>query len=269
MSLFTKPPCPVLTALKAEADAAKESVSAATRKLVRAAEDYGFDSVWPAEHHFSEYGYCASPALSLAALALDTKRIRLGTGVVVLPLHHPIRVAEQAEVPVVVMHPPFRWQRGYRRWLEEELPDLEARTGVTVAIENMFPVRMGRRAVTLHANQDLEELEGIPHLVLDTSHAAVAHHDPVEVRQRFGPRLRHVHLSDNAGRGWDSHLPPGQGVLDLDAFCEDLADDGYDGAVSLEVDLRTHLTDPVRLREVMVSMRERAERLLRISPDPT
>jgi sugar phosphate isomerase/epimerase len=105
--------------------------------------------------------------------------------------------------------------------------------------------------------------------VLDTSHAAVAHHDPVEVRQRFGPRLRHVHLSDNAGRGWDSHLPPGQGVLDLDAFCEDLADDGYDGAVSLEVDLRTHLTDPVRLREVMVSMRERAERLLRISPDPT
>jgi sugar phosphate isomerase/epimerase len=180
-----------------------------------------------------------------------------------------IRVAEQAEVPVVVMHPPFRWQRGYRRWLEEELPDLEARTGVTVAIENMFPVRMGRRAVTLHANQDLEELEGIPHLVLDTSHAAVAHHDPVEVRQRFGPRLRHVHLSDNAGRGWDSHLPPGQGVLDLDAFCEDLADDGYDGAVSLEVDLRTHLTDPVRLREVMVSMRERAERLLRISPDPT
>jgi sugar phosphate isomerase/epimerase len=175
-----------------------------------------------------------------------------------------IRVAEQAEVPVVVMHPPFRWQRGYRRWLDEDLPELEARTGVTVAIENMFPVRMGRRAVTLHSNQDLEELEGLPHLVLDTSHAAVAQHDPVEVRQRFGPRLSHVHLSDNAGRGWDSHLPPGQGVLDLDAFCEDLADDGYAGAVSLEVDLRTHLTDPVRLREVMVSMRERAERALRI-----
>ena len=175
-----------------------------------------------------------------------------------------IRVAEEAEVPVVVMHPPFRWQRGYRRWLDEDLPELEARTGVTVAIENMFPVRMGRRGVTLHANQDLDELEGLPHLVLDTSHAAVAQHDPVEVRQRFGARLRHVHLSDNAGRGWDSHLPPGQGVLDLDAFCEDLADDGYVGAVSLEVDLRTHLTDPVRLREVMVSMRERAERALRI-----
>ena len=62
--------------------------------LMRAAEGYGFDSVWPAEHHFSEYGYCASPALTLAALALDTRRLRLGTGVVVLPLNHPLRVAE-------------------------------------------------------------------------------------------------------------------------------------------------------------------------------
>lgn len=173
-----------------------------------------------------------------------------------------IRVAEEAEVPLVVMHPPYRWQRSYRRWLDQELPRLEARTGITVAIENMFPVRMGRRGVTFHANQDLDELEGIPHLVLDTSHAAVAGHDLVEVRRRFGERLRHVHLSDNAGKGWDSHLPPGEGVLDLDAFCADLVDSGYEGAVSLEVDLRTYLTDPVRLRDVMVRMRERAERML-------
>ena len=52
--------------------------------LMRAAEDFGFDSVWPAEHHFTEYGYCASPAVTLAAIAAVTKRIRLGTGIVVL-----------------------------------------------------------------------------------------------------------------------------------------------------------------------------------------
>jgi alkanesulfonate monooxygenase SsuD/methylene tetrahydromethanopterin reductase-like flavin-dependent oxidoreductase (luciferase family) len=63
-------------------------------ELMRAAEDLGFDSIWPAEHHFTEYGYCASPALSLAAIAAQTRRIRLGTGVVVLPLNHPLRVAE-------------------------------------------------------------------------------------------------------------------------------------------------------------------------------
>jgi natural product biosynthesis luciferase-like monooxygenase protein len=72
--------------------------------LMRAAEDYGFDSVWPAEHHFSEYGYCASPALTLAALALETKRLRLGTGVVVLPLNHPLRVAEDYAMLDLMSH---------------------------------------------------------------------------------------------------------------------------------------------------------------------
>ena len=45
-------------------------------------------------HHFTEYGFCASPALSLAAIARRTRHIRLGTGVVVLPLNHPLRIAE-------------------------------------------------------------------------------------------------------------------------------------------------------------------------------
>ncbi len=62
--------------------------------IMARAEEFGFDSVWPAEHHFSEYGYCASPAVTLAALAVRTQKIRLGTGVVVLPLNHPVRVAE-------------------------------------------------------------------------------------------------------------------------------------------------------------------------------
>jgi natural product biosynthesis luciferase-like monooxygenase protein len=63
-------------------------------ELMMTAEDYGFDSLWPAEHHFREYGHCGTPALILAALAMRTKRIRLGTGVVVLPLNHPVRIAE-------------------------------------------------------------------------------------------------------------------------------------------------------------------------------
>ena len=174
-------------------------------------------------------------------------------------IYRTIEVAEEAGVPVVVVHPPYRWQLGYRRWLDERLPPLIDTTGVIVAVENMFPLRLGERGVTVHANQDLDELDDLPNLVLDTSHAAVAGHDLVEVRQRFGHRVRHVHLSDNAGRGWDSHLPPGEGVLALDAFMDDLAADGYDGNVSLEVDLRRHLTDEAKLRAVMIEMRERCE----------
>ncbi|HTG47579.1 MAG TPA: sugar phosphate isomerase/epimerase [Actinomycetota bacterium] len=173
-----------------------------------------------------------------------------------------VRVATEADAPLVVTHPPYRWQGGYRRWLHERLPGLEDRTGITVAIENMFPLHVGRRPLMLHANQDLDDLEGIPHLVLDTSHAAVARHDLVEVRRRFGDRLRHVHLSDNAGRGWDSHLPPGLGILPLDRFVDDLVESGFDGTISLEVDLRRSLTEPTRLRREMTAMRERLEERL-------
>ncbi len=63
-------------------------------ELMVRAEELGFDSVWAAEHHFSEYGSCASPAVTLAAVAALTSRIRLGTAVTVLPLNHPLRVAE-------------------------------------------------------------------------------------------------------------------------------------------------------------------------------
>jgi sugar phosphate isomerase/epimerase len=173
-----------------------------------------------------------------------------------------VEAAADAGIPVVVVHPPYRWQAAFRRWLVDDLPGVEERTGVAVAVENMFPVRVGGRDVTLHANQDLEALEGLHHLVLDTSHAAVARHDPIEVRRLFGARLRHVHLSDNAGKGWDSHLPPGDGVLDIDGFLEDLAGSAYEGAVSLEVDLRPALGHLERLATVMVDMRERTERVL-------
>jgi sugar phosphate isomerase/epimerase len=175
-----------------------------------------------------------------------------------------LAVAHEAGIPVVVTHPPFRWQWGYRRWVDEHLPNLSPEGDVTLAIENMFPVRMGERGVSFHANQDLDELEGLPDLVLDTSHAAVAQHDLVEVRRRFGDRLRHVHLSDNAGRGWDSHLPPGEGVLDLDAFLRSIAGNGYRGSVSLEVDLRQYLTDADRLLSIMVEMREHVESRLAV-----
>jgi luciferase family oxidoreductase group 1 len=63
--------------------------------LMLAAEELGFASVWAAEHHFSEYGVCPSPILALAAVARQTTTLRLGTGIVVLPFHNPLRVAEE------------------------------------------------------------------------------------------------------------------------------------------------------------------------------
>ncbi|MBO8163533.1 MAG: LLM class flavin-dependent oxidoreductase [Brevibacillus sp.] len=58
------------------------------------AEEYGYDAVWYAEHHFHEYGVLTSPHMLIAAAAGMTRRIRLGVSVVVLPFHDPVRVAE-------------------------------------------------------------------------------------------------------------------------------------------------------------------------------
>ncbi len=58
-------------------------------------ERLGFDDAWFAEHHHSDYGMLASPNLIIAALAHRTKRLRLGNLVNALPLHDPMRLAEE------------------------------------------------------------------------------------------------------------------------------------------------------------------------------
>jgi alkanesulfonate monooxygenase SsuD/methylene tetrahydromethanopterin reductase-like flavin-dependent oxidoreductase (luciferase family) len=68
-------------------------------ELFVAAEELGFDSVWVAQHHFdASAGGLPSPFPFLAAVAERTKRVRLGTAVVTLPLEDPLRVAEDAAV---------------------------------------------------------------------------------------------------------------------------------------------------------------------------
>jgi alkanesulfonate monooxygenase SsuD/methylene tetrahydromethanopterin reductase-like flavin-dependent oxidoreductase (luciferase family) len=58
------------------------------------AEELGFDSVWFAEHHFSNYGYVPNPLLMAVKVAQITQRVRIGTAVLVLPFWNPLRVAE-------------------------------------------------------------------------------------------------------------------------------------------------------------------------------
>lgn len=63
---------------------------------IDAAESLGFDSLWVTEHHFRHFGgMMPSPALILTAAAQRTKRMRLGAAVSILPMHNPLRVAEE------------------------------------------------------------------------------------------------------------------------------------------------------------------------------
>jgi len=85
------------TRLLDQVDAA-ERYRLATQQIVHA-EKHGFDSAWIAQHHFHEgEGGLPAPFVFLAHAAAHTSRIRLGTGIVTLPLELPIRVAEDAVV---------------------------------------------------------------------------------------------------------------------------------------------------------------------------
>ena len=74
-----------------------QAIHERTTREVMEAEQLGFDSVWIAEHHFSNrYGILPDPFSYLAYLAAKTSVIKLGAAVMVVPLHHPMRIVENA-----------------------------------------------------------------------------------------------------------------------------------------------------------------------------
>ena len=66
--------------------------------IARIADESGFDSVWTIEHHFTPYTMVTNPLQYLTYIAGITKRVDLGTMVVVLPWHNPVRVAEDVNM---------------------------------------------------------------------------------------------------------------------------------------------------------------------------
>jgi alkanesulfonate monooxygenase SsuD/methylene tetrahydromethanopterin reductase-like flavin-dependent oxidoreductase (luciferase family) len=78
-----------------EADRSAAQVFAEVSEQTRLADELGYTIAWFAEHHFSNYCLCASPLMMVAHCAGITRKIRLGTAVVVLPLYNPARLAAE------------------------------------------------------------------------------------------------------------------------------------------------------------------------------
>src|SRR3954454_3132302 len=82
-----------------EPDKPAAQVFGEVAEQTKLADELGYGIAWFAEHHFSNYCLCASPLMMVAHCASVTRKIRLGTAVVVLPLYNPARLA--AEVATV------------------------------------------------------------------------------------------------------------------------------------------------------------------------
>ncbi len=139
---------------------------------------------------------------------------------------------------VVVVHPPFRWQRDYARGVVEGIAMLEARTGVAFAVENMYPWRASKREMQVYVpGYDPSEQE-YANATIDLSHSAVARQDPVQMAERLGSRLRHIHMTDGTGSAKDEHLVPGRGTQPVVELLEHLAGAAFAGHIVVEINTR-------------------------------
>lgn len=160
-------------------------------------------------------------------------------------LHKSAALAQQVGCEVVVAHPPFRWQGTYASGFAAGIEEIEERTGVLFAVENMYPWRAGGRSAEMYLPHWNPVPQQYRHVTWDFSHAATAEDDSYEAVRQLGSRLRHLHLTDGWSNGFkDDHLVPGHGnqrVLEtLELLAEpDFGGEGFDGVVAVEIATRT------------------------------
>ena len=160
-------------------------------------------------------------------------------------------MAEKLGARVVVVHPPFRWQRDYARDFGPGLERMREETDVVFAVENMYPLRAGGAEVAAYAPSWNPVLMDAPHVTLDLSHTAASGSDALAMASDLGDRLVHVHMADGTGvTNRDEHLVPGRGAQPCARLLEGLAADGYPGTVVLEVNTRRAISREARVADL-------------------
>jgi sugar phosphate isomerase/epimerase len=152
-----------------------------------------------------------------------------------------VRARDAAELfgaGVVVVHPPFRWQRDYARDFLAGIMRMADETDVRFAVENMFPLRARGRAVTPYAPDWDPTDEDFPDFTIDLSHTSVSQSDAMDMARKMDRRLTHVHIADGIGGPRDEHLVPGRGDQPCAELLETLASNGFDGTIVVEVNTR-------------------------------
>ncbi|MGD0063941.1 MAG: sugar phosphate isomerase/epimerase [Streptosporangiaceae bacterium] len=167
-------------------------------------------------------------------------------------------LAERVGARVVVLHPPFRWQREYARGFEKGLAAMAEETDVIFAVENMYPLRAGGSEMVAYAPHWDPTALDCPHVTLDLSHTAASGSDALAMAAELGGRLAHVHLADGtgapAGPFPDEHLVPGRGGQPCAELLGQLLMTGYHGVVVVEVKTTRAPTQEAREADLAESL---------------
>ena len=154
-------------------------------------------------------------------------------------LERSARAAHQLGADVVVVHPPFRWQRAYAAGFTAGIRRLTEATGISFAVENMYPWRApGGGEVRAYAPGWDPSILDYDHLTLDLSHASTARQQSLDLVRDWGERLRHVHLTDGTGLLTDEHLSPGAGDQRAADVLAELVGNRFRGHIVVEVSTR-------------------------------
>jgi len=138
-------------------------------------------------------------------------------------------LAERLSARVVVLHPPFRWQREYVRGFEQGLAKIAEETDVIFAVENMFPIRAGTAEVSGYAPHWDPTILDVPNVTLDLSHTAASSSDAIAMA---------------------NELVPGRGKQPCAELLRGIAATGYRGMVVAEINTRRAATREDRLADL-------------------
>jgi sugar phosphate isomerase/epimerase len=173
-----------------------------------------------------------------------------------------LELAGDLGAELMIVHPPFRWQRSFHNWLLGDGDEEAAEVGTRIGVENLYPVGVAGRPVRFHRYTEPDHLTPFRDVVLDTSHFGVADVDIVDAWDTLRDVAAHLHVSDYRGQGRDSHAPLGHGLLPLAGFLHAVARDGFDGAITLELDCRRYVDDRAALVGYLRQEREKCLALL-------
>jgi sugar phosphate isomerase/epimerase len=196
----------------------------------------------------SKYGL---PVLSIHAPVLLLTHFVWGRDPAI-KLQKSAELAADVGASTVVVHPPFRWQSGYAESFLDIVRETRARTGVEIAVENMFPWKVGGRGLKGYSpGWDPTDMD-CEAVTLDFSHAALSGRNALDFARDVGSRLRHIHLCDGSrssdeGRVFDEHLLPGRGNQPVAEVLQLLAAQDWHGSIVAEVNTRKAKNEGERL----------------------